>query len=256
MPEDESRVQLHTGPKPLFHSYGVEPDFERIFSRRIELPSGGSIVFDQAEALVAIDVNSGRTRTDSFDFEQIALKTNLEAAPEIARQIRLRDLGGIIVADFIDMMQAGQHAPGRAQLHARRWRRTARASRSAASRSSACSSSRASAWARASTRRSSTPARAAAGRATIRTVESRAAAILRRLGSALTLKGYSTVEVRAHPEVLDYVKSQCLDYLRALEYRCERQIRLIEAPEQVEDSVLRYLRADGREVRPGGRRKR
>src|SRR6185436_6215581 len=94
-----------TGPRPLFQSYGIEPEFEKIFSRRIELPSGGSIVCDQAEALVAIDVNSGRTRTDGFDFEEIALKTNLEAAPEIARQIRLRDLGGIIVVDFIDMMR-------------------------------------------------------------------------------------------------------------------------------------------------------
>jgi len=255
MPEDESRVQLHTGPKPLFHSYGVEPDFERIFSRRIELPSGGSIVFDQAEALVAIDVNSGRTRHDSFDFEQIALKTNLEAAPVIARQIRLRDLGGIIVVDFIDMMK-----PGSMRLVERSFREALAQDRARfkIGRISqfglleltrqrlgpgidkkvfhTCSSCR--------------------GTGHIRSVESRTAAILRRLGSALTLKGYSTVEVRAHPEVVSYIKGQCLEYLRALEYRSERQIRLIEAPGQNEDSILRYLRADGREVRPGGRRKR
>src|SRR5262249_39893514 len=103
MPECVDRVRLYTGPKPLFHAYGIETDFEKIFARRIELPSGGSIVFDQTEALVAIDVNSGRTRTDGFDFEAIALKTNLEAVPEVARQIRLRDLGGILVVDFIDM---------------------------------------------------------------------------------------------------------------------------------------------------------
>ena len=84
----------------------MEQDFEKIFARRVELPSGGSIVIDQTEALVAIDVNSGRTRETGADFEDIALKTNLEAAPEIARQIRLRDLGGIIVLDFIDMMRA------------------------------------------------------------------------------------------------------------------------------------------------------
>jgi ribonuclease G len=103
MPEHIDRVKLHEGVRPLFHSYGVEQDFEKIFARRVELPSGGSIVIEQTEALVAIDVNSGRTREEGAEFEDIALKTNLEATPEIARQIRLRDLGGIIVLDLIDM---------------------------------------------------------------------------------------------------------------------------------------------------------
>src|SRR4029453_6514237 len=106
MPEHVDRIRMHEGERPIFHYYGIEQDFEKVFSRRFELPSGGSIVFDQAEALVAIDVNSGRTRSDGFDFEDIALKTNLDAVPEIARQIRLRDLGGIIVCDFIDMMKS------------------------------------------------------------------------------------------------------------------------------------------------------
>ncbi len=255
MPEDESRVQLHTGPKPLFHSYGVEPDFERIFSRRIELPSGGSIVFDQAEALVAIDVNSGRTRTDSFDFEQIALKTNLEAAPEIARQIRLRDLGGIIVADFIDMIKPGNMRQVERSFREALAQDRARFKIGRISQFGLLELTRQRLGPGIDKKVFHTCSRCR-GTGHVRTVESRAAAILRRLGSALTLKGYSTAELRAHPEVLDYVKSQCMDYLRALEYRCERQIRLIEAPEQVEDSVLRYLRADGREVRPGGRRKR
>jgi ribonuclease E len=211
-------------------------------------------VFDQAEALVAIDVNSGRTRTDGFDFEEIALKTNLEAVPEIARQIRLRDLGGIIVIDFIDMMKMSNI---RAVERASRTRSTAtaRAASSAASRSSACSSSRASAWAGHEQEGLHTCHRCR-GTGHIRTVESRAAAILRRLGSAMTLKGFTTVEVRAHPEAVAYLREQCSEYLRALEYRFEREIRLFEVPDQVEDSVLRYLRADGREVRPGGRRKR
>src|SRR6185369_4292723 len=94
------------------------------------------------------------------------------------------------------------------------------------------------------------------GTGRIRTVESRAAAILRRLGSALTLKGYAAVEVKAHPEVVRYLKGACSEILRALEYRFEREVRLIEAHDQLEDSVLRYLRSDGKEVRPGGRRKR
>jgi hypothetical protein len=80
--------------------------------------------------------------------------------------------------------------------------------------------------------------------------------VLRRLGSALTLKGFAAVEVKAHPEVIAYLKRSCTEILRALEYRFERQIQLVESIELQEDSVLRYLRNDGREVRPGGRRKR
>ena len=76
----------------------VEQDYEKIFSRRVDLPSGGSIVIDQTEALVAIDVNSGKTRSSrATTSRRSPYKTNLEAVPEIARQIRLRDLGGIIV---------------------------------------------------------------------------------------------------------------------------------------------------------------
>ena len=109
MPEHVDRIKRHEGDRPLFQHAGLEQDFERIFARRVDLPSGGSVVFDQAEALVAIDVNSGRTRADTYDFEDIALKTNLEAVPEIARQIKLRDLGGIIVCDFIDMMRSASN---------------------------------------------------------------------------------------------------------------------------------------------------
>jgi ribonuclease E len=255
MPEDESRVQLHAGPKPLFHSFGIEPDFERMFARRIELPSGGSIVFDQAEALVAIDVNSGRTRTDGFDFEQIALKTNIEAAPVIARQIRLRDLGGIIVVDFIDMMKTGSMRTVERKFRESLAQDRARFKIGRISQFGLLELTRQRLGPGIDKKVFHICSRCR-GTGHIRTVESRAAAILRRLGSALTLKGFSTVEVRAHPEVVDYLKSQCSEYLRALEYRCERQIRLIEAGDQVEDSVLRYLRTDGREVRPGGRRKR
>jgi ribonuclease E len=255
MPENEDRVKLHTGPRPLFHTYGVEPDFERVLARRIELPSGGSIVFDQAEALVAIDVNSGRTRSDSFDFEEIALKTNLEAAPEIARQIRLRDLGGIIVVDFIDMMRMANIRAVEKKFKDALADDRARSKVGRISQFGLLELTRQRLGPGMSKKVFHTCPRCR-GTGRIRTIESRAAAILRRLGSAMTLKGFSTVEVRAHPEVIAYLKNSCNEYLRALEYRFERQIRLFDAPEQAEDSVLRYLRADGREVRPGGRRKR
>ncbi len=94
-------VTLHTG-SPIFEKYGIESDVEGLAGRSAPLPSGGHIVIDQTEALVAVDVNSGRTK--SRNSEDTALKTNLEAATEVARQLRLRDLGGLVVVDFIDMV--------------------------------------------------------------------------------------------------------------------------------------------------------
>lgn len=102
MPRHQDRVELHEGKIPLFHKYGVEEQIAQINSRRVEMPNGGSLVIDQTEALVAIDVNSGKFKQGS-DPEQMALEINLEAADEIVRQLRLRDLGGLIVMDFIDM---------------------------------------------------------------------------------------------------------------------------------------------------------
>jgi ribonuclease E len=104
-PELKERLRLHTGPEPLFHVFGVEAQVDRVRARRVALPGGGSIVFDRTEALVAVDVNSGRTREDE-GLEETARRTNLEAADEIARQLRLRDLGGVIAVDFIDMREA------------------------------------------------------------------------------------------------------------------------------------------------------
>lgn len=95
-------AELYEGPEPIFHHYGIEAEIERINSRRVPLASGGSLVIDSTEALVAIDVNSGTFR-DLADAEETAHRINLEAADEIARQLRLRDLGGVIVIDFIDM---------------------------------------------------------------------------------------------------------------------------------------------------------
>ncbi len=95
-------VEIHADPMPLFHAFNVEAQLEDAYRRSARLPSGGSIVIDPTEALVAIDVNSGRL-TDEADPESTALVTNLEAVEEAARQLRLRDLGGIVVIDFIDM---------------------------------------------------------------------------------------------------------------------------------------------------------
>jgi ribonuclease E len=97
-------LRLHESNEPLFHAFGIEAQIDLLRSRRVPLPGGGSVVFDRAEALVAVDVNSGRTREE--ELEETAFRTNLEAAEVIARQLRLRDLGGVVVVDFIDLSDA------------------------------------------------------------------------------------------------------------------------------------------------------
>ncbi len=102
MPSHASRVQMYKEPTPLFHKYDVERQLDAMHSPIVQLKSGGYIVLNQTEALVAIDVNSGRS-TKERNIEETAVKTNIEAAEEVARQLRLRDLAGLIVIDFIDM---------------------------------------------------------------------------------------------------------------------------------------------------------
>ena len=104
MPRSRGRVEMYRSHVPLFHRCGIEQEIENIHSRTVRLPSGGSLVIDQTEALVAIDVNSGKFR-DPDNAEQTAYQINCEAAAEIARQLRLRDLGGVIACDFIDMLE-------------------------------------------------------------------------------------------------------------------------------------------------------
>jgi ribonuclease E len=102
MPRYVSRLQLYEGREPLFHKYHLDEEITKIHQRKVPLKQGGSIVIDQTEALVAIDVNSGNFRAED-NAEETAYQMNLNAAKEIARQLRLRDLGGVIVNDFIDM---------------------------------------------------------------------------------------------------------------------------------------------------------
>ena len=103
MPNEINKLKLYTDHVPLFNRYQIEAQIESAFQREVSLPSGGSVVIDHTEALLSIDINSARA-TKGSDIEQTALHTNLEAAEEVARQLRLRDLGGLIVIDFIDML--------------------------------------------------------------------------------------------------------------------------------------------------------
>jgi ribonuclease E len=101
-PRAKNKVELYEEPIPLFHKFGIEKEIELMYSRHVPLPSGGSLVIDSTEAIVAIDVNSGKNR-DNNDAEMTAFKTDMEAADEIPRQLKLRDLGGVIICDFIDL---------------------------------------------------------------------------------------------------------------------------------------------------------
>ncbi len=113
-PRSATKLFHYDTPAPIFHSYGVEDQIKRMHLREVPMRSGGSIVIDEAEALVAIDVNSGKMR-DNKDAETTALRTNMEAADEICRQLKLRELGGVVIVDFIDMRKV-QH---RKQLESR-----------------------------------------------------------------------------------------------------------------------------------------
>ncbi len=108
MPRTKAKITLHKDRTPLFTRFKLEEQIETIHARRVRLPSGGTIVIDPTEALISIDVNSGKA-TKARSQEETALKINVEAATEIARQLRLRDLGGLVVVDFIDMASKGHN---------------------------------------------------------------------------------------------------------------------------------------------------
>ena len=102
MPRQRKSVGLYSEPEPLFHRFGLEEEIQKVYRRQVQLDDGGAIVIDQTEALVAIDVNSGKYVKEA-SIEETAYRTNMAAANEIARQLRLRDLGGVMAIDFIDM---------------------------------------------------------------------------------------------------------------------------------------------------------
>src|SRR5437016_2425181 len=115
-PRTKNKVELYDEPVPLFYKYGIEREIELMYSRHVPLPSGGSLVIDSTEAIVAIDVNSGKFR-EHADAETTAFKTDLEAADEIPRQLRLRDLGGVIICDFLDLRYERHRRELEARLH-------------------------------------------------------------------------------------------------------------------------------------------
>lgn len=248
MPKHVDRVQYYEGKEPLFHKYNIEEEITRIQNRHVPLKGGGSIVIDQTEALVAIDVNSGNFRADD-DAEKTAFQVNMRAAEEISRQIRLRDLGGVIVNDFIDM---------REEKHRRAVERTLRdAVRRDRARTKIL---RISPFGLVEmTRQRIRPSLkrntyencpCCSGTGQVKTAETVAIDVMRLLMTAANIKGVSRVNVEIHERVANYLNNRKRREITALEERSNVTInvivRLDVGPEHV---VIRATDEIGNEVK-------
>ncbi|MEQ1630803.1 MAG: Rne/Rng family ribonuclease [Planctomycetota bacterium] len=248
MPHMADRIKRHEQTTPLFHSFGIEKDVEALYQPKVDLPSGASIVIDQAEALVAIDVNSGKFKPGS-DLDETAYRTNLDAIPDIVRQLRLRDLGGLIIIDFIDMSQekhrrnvekklidelrgdrarikVGRISPF-GMLEITRQRVGPGLKRTVFMQ---CTNCKGSGWSR--------------------TVQSKALSVLREVRALLNLKGYSMLQVFANPGVNDYLSNYKRRSILDLEDAVGKTVVFRPEPTYPIDVVhYRFLTGDGQPAR-------
>lgn len=248
MPHMSDRIKNHSMTTPLFHHFGIEKEVEALYQPRVDLPNGASIVIDQTEALVAIDVNSGKFKAGG-DSDETAFRTNLDAIPEIVRHLRLRDLGGLIIIDFIDMSHE-KHRRGveRRLIEALRGDRA----RIKVGRISPfgmleitrqrvgpglkrtvfmqCPHCKGAGWSR--------------------TVQSKALSVLREVRALLNLKGYSVLQVFAAPAVTDYLVNYKRRGILELEDAVGKTIVFRPEPSYPIDVVhYRFLTGDGQEAR-------
>jgi len=211
MPRMHNRIKHYQDTKPLFSQYKVEDQIESIFDRRVELPSGGSIIIDVGEAMVSIDVNSGKT-TGASELEDTAVRTNLEAAEEVARQLRLRDLGGLIVIDFIDMFQKKNKSQVEKQLKLSCKADKARVNISRISRFGLMEMSR---------QRMSPPVKEGVfhecetcqGTGHVKTASTLSLGVLRKIQEKLAADNIKTLKVVASSKVVDYLLSHKMKFL-------------------------------------------
>ena len=248
MPHMADRIRRHELTTPLFHGFGIEKDVEALYQQHIDLPNGASIVIDQAEALVAIDVNSGKFKPGA-DLEETAYRTNQDAIPEIVRQLRLRDLGGLIIIDFIDMSQekhrrnvekrliealrgdrarikVGRISPF-GMLEITRQRVGPGLKRTVFMQ---CPHCKGAGWSR--------------------TVQSKALQVLREVRALMNLKGYSVLQVFTAPGVNDYLSNYKRRQVLDLEEAVGKTITF--RPEQsypIDVVHYRFLTGDGQEAR-------
>ncbi len=223
------RVKLHRGAKPIFNQNNVEEQIESIYKPQVPLPSGGSIVIDPTEALVAIDVNSGRTSKNG-DFEETIFLANMEAAVELARQLRLRDLGGLIVVDFIDMRNKKHIREVEKQVKSSMKRDKAKVDISRISRFGLMQISRQKMGAPIE-KGSYLTCEHCMGRGVVKSVETQALYFLRRIQTGILRKKVHRVECRLPLEVANYLLNKKRKELADLEARHEATIDVIPRPE-------------------------
>ncbi|WLE96397.1 MAG: Rne/Rng family ribonuclease [Candidatus Electrothrix communis] len=233
-------VRLHRGSKPIFNQSNIEEQIESIYQPQVQLPSGGSIVIDPTEALVAIDVNSGRT-SQKGDFEKSIFLANMEAGEELARQLRLRDLGGLIVVDFIDMRSKGNIREVERQVKNAMKRDKAKVDISRISRFGLMQISRQKMGApieKGSYRR----CEHCEGRGVVRSVETLALYYLRRIQTGVTRKKIKRVEANLPLEVGQYLLNKKRAELMELENKHQVSIIILPNPEmKPSENNIRFL---------------
>jgi ribonuclease E len=228
MPHNIKKLKHYTDPVPLFTRFQIESQIESAYAHSVSLPSGGSIVIDHTEALVSIDINSARA-TKGGDIEATALNTNLEAADEIARQLRIRDLGGLVVIDFIDMGPSKHQRDVENRLREAVRRDRARVQIGKISRFGLLEMSRQ--RLRPSIGESShMTCPRCSGFGTIRSVESLALAILRIVGEEARKERTSKVIAQLPVEVSTYLLNEKRDWVQSLEDSNDTQIVLVANP--------------------------
>lgn len=227
MPGRVKDIKLYSGEEPIFDAYGIEDEIKRALSRKVPLPSGGSLIMDQAEALTAIDVNTGRyVGKGSKDLEETALKTNLEAVDEIAYQLRFRNIGGLVILDLIDMEKADNREKVWRALEQKLAKDKAKTTINRISDLGLIEMTRK------RTRESlgrimHEPCFYCDGTGNIQSRETIAYEILRQIRrDRMSLTGYS-VRVLAHPAVVDFLKHEARDALQEAERRYMRRIELV-----------------------------
>jgi len=225
MPGKEHVLHLYQGDQPIFSHFNVETQIESIYKRRVPLPSGGSIVVDGTEALTAIDVNSGRSIRGASQ-EETAVRTNVEAATEIARQLRLRDLGGLIVIDFIDMRNAPHVAEVEKTLRDAMRQDKARHDIGRISHFGLLEVSR-QRLRPAAAATSYTACPMCEGHGLVRTTESAALVALRKIHNRIAQGDVTTLRVSLPAEVAVYLLNQKRDDLAQLERRYATKIQVV-----------------------------
>jgi len=241
-------VRLHQGSRPIFNQYGVEEQIEQIYQPVVKLPSGGSIVINPTEALVAIDVNSGRTAKDK-NFKETIFLANMEAASELARQLRLRDLGGLIVVDFIDMRNNRHIREVEKQVKASMKRDRAKVDISRISKFGLLQISRQK-LGRPIEMGSYHVCEYCQGRGVTRSVETQSLSYLRRIQTGVSHKNVKGVICRLPVKVAQYLLNNKREELLEMEKDYAVMIRIEPAPEMTPaDHQIEFIKAENNSVK-------